>query len=315
MPDDGVLNPYLKRTLLLSYHRRKPVFLMKPVTPSECADLKTDSCGMTAPNANCSITYGGFYADCNSAPDYEIEYFTGMIAQLNASHGLDLTLRGTRTFPSGVFAPVKDILVSLTIYDFPAIKLSLLRSAAGNFPVIQVFFLQRCSDIEILRTDLQVFPALRALFLFRGSTIRSIEPGSFDELPYLRHITFENGFDTSKPLPQTALDQLRLLHCDPQYTWLRVFLRERPYLIAPIAEFEIFDVGGIANSAHLKKDIFIPVNCSLESLVGGAGFSKFSSLDEWCRHTSVCGSWSLLKITALATCRPYPGIQVGCFFE
>ena len=144
---------------------------MKPVTPSECADLNTDSCGMPAPNANCSNTYGGFRADCNSAPDYEIEYFTGMIAQLNASHGLQLALRGTRTFPSGVFAPVKDILVALIIYDFPAIKLSSFRSAEGNFPVMRSLELKQCSDIEIHRTDLLIFPALRAFHLWYGSTV------------------------------------------------------------------------------------------------------------------------------------------------
>ena len=254
---------------------------MKPVTPSECADLKTDSCGMYPDiNQNCSQSNLGFYSICKFAPSYEIAIFTTMIAELNASRGLSLTLQGPRTFPATVFAPVKDILVSLNIWDFPAIKLSSFRSAAGNFPVMQYLALAGCSDIEILRTDLQLFTALRVFELIYGSTVRSIEPHSFDELPYLRHITFEYGFDTSKPLPQTALDHLRLLHCDPQNTWLRVFLRERPYLIAPKASLEIFHVGGLVNVAYLKKDIFIPVDCSLKSLVGGAGSSNFSSLDE-----------------------------------
>ena len=281
LPDDGVLNPYLKRTLILSYRQRMPVFLMKPVTLSECAALKTDSCGMiTGINSDCSNANGGFFADCNIAPNYEVVIFNGMIAQLNAGHGLQLNLQGPRAFPASVFAPVKDVLLALTIYDFPAIKLSSFRSAAGNFPVMQILELARCSDIEILRTDLQVFTALRIFELWAGSTVRSIEPGSFDELPYLRHITFENGFDTSKSLPRTVLDHLRLLHCDPQYKWLRVFLRKRPYLIAPKASGEIYRVGGIKNNAYLKEDIFIPVDCSLEGLVGGAGFSEFSSLDE-----------------------------------
>ena len=193
---------------------------------------------------------------------------------------------------------------------FPPLSCHYCGRQQENFPVIQVFFLQRCSDIEILRTDLQVFPALRAFFLWQGSTIRSIEPGSFDQLPYLRHITFDT-FDTSKPLPQTALDQLRLLHCDPQYKWLRVFLRERPYLIAPKAEGEIFDVGGFVNSAYLKKDIFTPVNCSLESLVGGALFRNFSSLDE--RYTGKWMQSSSVYVNAcicVEICQPFPA-QMG----
>ena len=261
---------------------------MKPVTPSECAALKTDSCGMfPGINADCSKAYTGFIANCNFAPNYEIAIFNAMIAQLDAGRGLSLTLQGTRTFPASVFAPVKDVLVDLGIWDFPGIKLSSFRSAAGNFPVVQSFTLARCSDIDILRTDLQVFPALRVFYFSTGSTVRSIEPRSFDELPYLRHVTFERGFDTSKPLPQAVLNHLRLLHCDPQYTWLRVFLRERPYLIAPKASGEIFSVGGVQNKANLQKNIFVPVDCSLESLVGEAKFSKFSSLNEWCRHAPV----------------------------
>ena len=260
---------------------------MKPVTPSQCADLKTDSCGMTAPNADCSNTNAGFWADCNFAQNYEVAIFNDMIAQLNASRGLQLILHGTRTFPAGVFTPVKDVLLSLYIFNFPAIKLSSFRSAAGNFPVVQYLGLGRCSDIEILRSDLQVFPALRIFSMAQGSTVRSIEPRSFDELHYLRHISFENGFDISQPLSQVALDHLRLLHCDTQYKWLRVFLSERPYLIAPKAEGEIFVVGGIQNGGYLEKDIFIPVDCSSKRLVGGAGFSKFSLLDEWYKHTPV----------------------------
>ena len=279
--DDSVINPHLKRTLLLSYRQRKPVFLMKPVTLSECADLKTDSCGMFPDiNPNCSNAYSGLFAECNFAPNYEVAIFNDMIARLNASRGLSLSLQGTRTFPAGVFAPVKDVLVRLDIWDFPGIKLSSFRSTAGNFPVMQDLLLGRCSDIEILRTDLQVFPALRVFSLWSGSTVRSIEPGSFDELPYLRHISFEKDFDASEPLPQTALDHLRLLHCDPQYKWLRLFVRQRPYLIAPKTSGEIFSVGGIESPAYLKEEIFVPVDCSIQSLVGGVGFSKFSSLDE-----------------------------------
>ena len=287
LPDDGVLNPHLRRTLLLSYRQRKPVFLMKRVTRSECEDLQTDSCGMIASRTNCSAIRRGLFANCYSLFNYEVAVFNDMIAQLNASRGLDLYLQGTRTFPACVFTPVKDVLVSLNIRYFPAIKLSSFRSAAGNFPVMQDLTLSQCSSIEILRTDLQVFPALRVFYMGSGSTVRSIEPRSFDSLPYLRHINFEHGFDTNKPLPQSALDHLRLLHCDPLYKWLRVFLRERPYLIAPKEEGEIFDVGGLVNKASLKKDIFIPVDCLSESLVGGVGFSKFSSLDEWCKHTLV----------------------------
>ena len=278
--DDDVPNPHLQRTLLVTQGQEKPVFLMKPVISSECAALKTDSCGMMDPNANCSQADWGFWADCNSAPNFEVAIFLSMIAQLNASHGLALNLHGTRNFPAGVFAPVKDVLVALHIWDFSGIKLSSFRSAEGNFPVMQHLLLGRCSDIEIQRTDLRVFPALRVFDLWSGSTLRSIEPGAFDELPYLRHITFEKGFDTSKPLPQTALNHLRLLHCDPQNTWLRVFLRERPYLIAPNAEGEIYGVGGIVNKAIFKEDTFIPVDCSLKRLVKDAWFPNFSSLDE-----------------------------------
>ena len=248
--------------------------------PRECAALKTDSCQMIVPNVKCSYEFFGFFSDCKFAPNYEVAIFLSKMAQLNASRGLSLTLHGPRNFSASVFAPVKNVLVSLDIWDFPGIKLSSFRSAEGNFPVMQGLRLGRCSDIEIQRTDLRVFPALRVFSLWSGSTVRSIEPGAFDELPYLRHINFEQGFDTSKPLPQTALDHLRLLHCDPQNTWLRVFLRERPYLIAGKVSGAFYRVGGVDSSIISINDISIPVDCSLKSLVKGEWFRNFSSLDE-----------------------------------
>ena len=58
---------------------------------------------------------------------------------------------------------------------------------------------------------------LRIFELWYGSTVRSIEPGSFEALSYSGHTRFENYLVISKPLLHAALDNLRLLHFDRQY--------------------------------------------------------------------------------------------------
>ena len=40
-------------------------------------------------------------------------------------------------------------------------------------------------------------------------------------------------------------EHLRLLHCDCQYKWLRVYLKKNPDLIAEEQKGEILDVGGL----------------------------------------------------------------------
>ena len=96
----------------------------------------------------------------------------------------------------------------------------------------------------------------------------------WNELPYLRLLhwrRFRYQQTTFTGCPGSSPS----FHCHPQYKWLRVFLSERPYLIASKASDEMYSVGGIDNSAFLQKYTFVPVDCSLKTLVGGAGSANF----------------------------------------
>ena len=93
----------------------------KPVTPSGCADLKTDSCGMcsTETARKHMRIFHHVQSICTKLWNC---HFTPLIAQLNASRGLHLIFSRSTNFPANVFAPVKDVLVQLLIWEFPAIQ-------------------------------------------------------------------------------------------------------------------------------------------------------------------------------------------------
>ncbi|OQV23383.1 putative 12-oxophytodienoate reductase 11 [Hypsibius exemplaris] len=137
---------------------------------------------------------------------------------------------------------------------------------AGYF-LQKVLNFNKCQRIVIQRDDFLPFPSLRVLWYGGGSTIASIEENAFDSLLYLRHITFEQGFDTFSELASGLRNHLKLLHCTPEYKWLRDWLQQRPYLLSPKKAWELYDMGGMGNGEQLKGTIFIPVDCATSNLI------------------------------------------------
>lgn len=271
------MHPELWLVRQRALHELQPSFLMKPITQDECAALKTDHCYVWKDSAYCKA-HTGFFVYCDAyATDFEIGYFTLQLLRSNLSRGVALDLIGKRAFTAAMFAPVSDILISLTIRNFPQLKLSVFRRAAIRLPQLRALRLVNCSSVEIGRLDLLQFPSLRLFYALHQSTIESIEDNPFEHLQHLRHLIFEHGFNLSSPLSALLERQLCSLHCGTDYQWLRDFLERKPYLISTVHLGEVYHIGGLVNSQQTSNDTFIPVSCSKYGLVASSG-SAFSSL-------------------------------------
>lgn len=208
----------------------------------------------------------------------EIRDFLNLVASLNASRGLFFTVAGKWTPLPDMFTRVANILLYLTIWDYPNLTLSVFQRASIHLPQLVALQLWSCSNIEVRQSDFTAFPALREFMAGGQSTFKSIQSNSFDNLLHLRHLTIEQGFNLNQTLPLALAAQLRLLHCSPEYRWLRDFLDERPFLIAAKGIGEIWNMGGMASEAHAINDNFISFDCDTDSVImeTNAGFSRSS---------------------------------------
>ncbi|OQV12358.1 hypothetical protein BV898_13386 [Hypsibius exemplaris] len=282
-PVGSTANPLFEEVLQRSFEQAKPVFHFNKISPENCTSVATDNCGILTGKAfsdNCAPTNPLFTYCQAGAGDFEAKYFLQRIGRLNASRGVILTLSGERGVTKEMFQPVADILVVLQFVKFHQMSVAIFSAAAIRLPILRVLQFYNCTGIVLQRGDFLPFPSLRMVQFLKSSTIASIEDNAFEPLMYLRHITFEHGFDTSSNLSPELKSHLSLLHCSREYKWLRDWLQLRPYLIAPKNAGAVFNLGGFQNMKREKGSIFIPVDCATPRLIADNIDGPFSSLME-----------------------------------
>ncbi|OWA55225.1 hypothetical protein BV898_19613 [Hypsibius exemplaris] len=113
-----------------------------------------------------------------------------------------------------------------------------------------------------------------------GSTIASIEENAFDSLIYLRHITFEQDFDTSRirhlDSELISISSIVIRNINGFENWLQL----RLYLLTPKNGSEVFQVVGMGNNPILAGTVFIPVDCGTSKLIATNSDGPFLSLME-----------------------------------
>ena len=72
---------------------------------------------------------------------------------------------------------------------------------------------------------------------------------------------------------------LRLLHCDCQYKWLRVYLVKNPKLIAEKKSKEVFAIGGFSSGGTTIRELYAPIDCNKNDLIGEMSQIPFSIND------------------------------------
>ena len=244
--------------------------------PFYCSSANTENCKVTGGRHTCSPGEG-VTAECSTAADnQEIQKFLENARDLNASLAIALSVSGERTFSHSTYAPVEDTLFSLDIADFDDFDMSLIRSL--RLPVITHMGLRNCANVVIGRDDFWFFPRMTRLVM-DNCTVDRIEQGAFNMLPLLRQISLDGGIPLNKKMSSAQKEQLRLLHCDCQYRWLRVYLEKNPNLIAEKQRGEVFTFSGTESNGATIRDVFAPVDCSKDDLIGEMSQIAFSVND------------------------------------
>ena len=249
---------------------------MNDVSLEDCLNVDTPNCFIARESNNCSPGKG-LIALCHAAADnQEVQHFLENIRNLNASRAMELTVRGRRTFSDATYAPVVEVLVSLHIEDYDDFKMSMIRSLGS--PTITHIGLRNCTKVVIRRNDLWFFSRLAKLELV-DSAVARIEDGAFNLLPLLGQLSLDGRIPLIKKMTSVQKEHLRLLHCDCQYKWLRVYFEQNPHLIAEKRSGEVFDLGGIQSAAVNIRDVYAPIDCNKNSLIGETSQTLFSVND------------------------------------
>ncbi|XP_055338417.1 uncharacterized protein LOC129588274 [Paramacrobiotus metropolitanus] len=110
-----------------------------------------------------------------------------------------------------------------------------------------------CTSLVIKRDDFRHFKNLRNLD-FHMTSIESIEPETFKDLPQLRSLQLEhdyvnllgrlheNDHDNQYATPQIQA-AIRKIHCACDYAWLRNWLKASPFLLSDRDEGELYIIG------------------------------------------------------------------------
>ena len=246
---------------------------MRNISRLDCDDANTGYCYI---RDNCAPGKA-LVAVCNEPADgEEVRNFLKKIGALNASQPLWLSVSAQQTFYLETYAPVADMLVSLTIAWTDDFNMSMIH--ALRLPILTQIKIRYCTNVVIERKDFRFFARLTSLWI-EDSTVARIEQGAFDVLPLLRQISFDKGIPLSTTMTSAQKEHLRLLHCDCRYKWLREYLAQNPNLIAGKKDEDVLNIGGIHASRATIRDLYAPIDCSKDDLIGEMWQIPFSVND------------------------------------
>ncbi|GAV06148.1 hypothetical protein RvY_16179 [Ramazzottius varieornatus] len=240
-------------------------FQIRDIDRRQCSSVNTANCRVMPGSKNCKRGFG-LITQCEAAADnLEVGQFLTNIGRLNASRGMEFTIKGRRTFSNDDFAPAADVIIILIIADFDGLAMSMLRSL--NLPAITHIGLSNCRNVVIGQDDFLFFPRLTMLVLY-NSTVARIEQGAYESLPLLQQVAFDGGIPLDGTMTVEQRDYLWLLHCDCQYKWLRKFLDKNRNLITAKQAGEVHAFGGIMSHSATIRQMYAPVDCARKDLIG-----------------------------------------------
>ncbi|XP_055338518.1 uncharacterized protein LOC129588358 [Paramacrobiotus metropolitanus] len=151
-------------------------------------------------------------------------------------------------------------------------------STVGALRLPNLLYLQfsGCTRLVIKRDDFRHFKNLRNLDFYL-TTIESIEPETFKDLPQLRSLQLENRYAsfllrlgeadfTSEYATPEIRSTIRKLHCACDYAWLRNWLDANPYLLSDRDEGELYVIGNHASASVSRRAMFLAVDCASKNL-------------------------------------------------
>ncbi|XP_055350892.1 uncharacterized protein LOC129597397 [Paramacrobiotus metropolitanus] len=121
------------------------------------------------------------------------------------------------------------------------------------------------SDLVIKKADFNGLYRLQCVS-FRRTTVLTLEPGTFSNLPELKLLTMEREILLDTPQQAVDVDErgeyVWRLHCDCAFSHFRTWRKNNKALRLEVEAGELGSIEGVTSyGAFTKDDVFYPVDC------------------------------------------------------
>ncbi|XP_055340978.1 uncharacterized protein LOC129590029 [Paramacrobiotus metropolitanus] len=276
-----------------------PNFQAGPLSPEECSVRQISICN----------PFYAFERDCTGYTAYQIsvseERYMGEVSPVVHQCDADaaradvrkqaaaiarlplrpvrLTIKGGIPVNGSDVSPIRNqiVIVDVLVSQDPRTTGQLRNLGLINLVHYNTF---RCFDLDIKKSDFKASKKLRMIAFF-NSTIRTLEAGTFMDLPFLSVLTLEqlhqyvNETKVPATFDQHFRDYLSRLHCNCNFAWFRRWWSTNSALLRTVERSEIYSfIGAWSNPVITKEEMYVPIDCA-EAVPFGQGNVNFNQTE------------------------------------
>ncbi|XP_055348370.1 uncharacterized protein LOC129595400 [Paramacrobiotus metropolitanus] len=230
----------------------RPRGACKPVSPvmTDCAFLQKGSFDYDMGRQQTHVTLKCDYWLRKDVTKDIFKVQTTAISRANQNRAVYVEIMNDTFLEPEVILPIQQQIVVLKVFDSSdsnaTSRVGLLRLTN----LLEITF-DHCKPLIVRQRDFLPMPNIR-IILFYGTVLRSVEPGSFTDLPRLQIFGVANT--DYMELPRDEDDKSVLLadvsrfYCDPASKWLWDWLEAHPQLSGNREPGSVYKIGSLQNA-------------------------------------------------------------------
>ncbi|XP_055344999.1 uncharacterized protein LOC129592883 isoform X2 [Paramacrobiotus metropolitanus] len=240
-----------------------PQFSEEPVSMDQCSRQFTKNCRPpTLQPSECdSIVSTGLEISCmRSATAEEIRTTATSLSQ-PPRRAISVEMMDSVGITSSNFFPVRQQAVRLRLW-FCVSSRTTGKLRQLRFVNLLEFQLIGCSDLDIMKNDFQHSTKLK-IILFRSSTIKNLQKGTFSDLQDLRLLSLEGSTSASSTANTTEpSESLRKIQCGCEFVWFREWWNNNKKLLRRVDEGAVYTItNAFYNGNYEPEEIHLPMDC------------------------------------------------------
>ncbi|XP_055340390.1 uncharacterized protein LOC129589602 [Paramacrobiotus metropolitanus] len=270
-----------------------PKFSMEQMTEDECGAQFNRYCKpYVATTADCA-DWNHFQIECQS--NVSVAVLEHMALEM-----ADPPLKPVSVYVSEEviakysFSPVQIQVVMLFLRSCATNRVT-SRLVQLNFTNLLNLEFSRCNRLTIEKGDFETTRHLRIILFYR-STIDSLEPGTFTDLPHLEIVSLESQFRIHKTynFDPPFRNFLRRLHCDCEFAWYRSWWRNNKKLRAKVETGQLYSFEArytntrLENDEYTYEDVYHPINCNADPFPLGPEWISYYTQAEYSINEPNC---------------------------
>ncbi|XP_055344434.1 uncharacterized protein LOC129592426 isoform X2 [Paramacrobiotus metropolitanus] len=270
-----------------------PKFSLQEMTDEECGAQFNRYCKSDITTTD----------NCTSRTDFRIVCRSNASLTILARMAVDMAEPPLRVVSMDVeeqliakysFAPIQRQVVKLQLRNCTTERVT-SRLIDLNFTSMLDFQLYDARNLVIEKKDFAASKRLR-IVVFYNTTIKTMQHGTFTDLPNLQILSLEALFEDQKyyNFDQSFRSFLRNLHCSCEFAWYRSWWRANKKLRIRTEVGDVYSFDGrfttelLENSGFDKEDLYHPVNCRADPFPFGTEWINYYTQIDYSTNEPPC---------------------------